>query len=412
MKAIVAIFEQLVPISGGGTPRTTHIIRALRERGHQVSVAAAFAVSASEARKELDSDVVALPNVSRLDKRKMMRYLYVYPWNIFRLALEIVRVRPDMVISHNAIAGLGALLGQVLSPRTVTVIDVTDLMFEYLDSYPQWWMRIVASVGRALERYAIRNSDRIITISGAMRDILVQDCNVKPQQVDIVHDGVDCTRFQPGDGTALRNRISPNARHVCVIHGVIDPQDGPEILVDAAPLVLQRLPDTAFWWVGDGSAVPAIRARADELGVAQHFFYSGWVKQPEVVEYIQASDLGIVVLPDVISARGRVTLKEFEYWACAKAAVLPRLPALEEIVKEGEASVFYAPGNQVDLADKICDLLTNLDLRQAMGAKGRATVTAHFEWRVLAETLVRFCESYLQSGLDPQVSADKSGGSR
>ena len=52
--------------------------------------------------------------------------------------------------------------------------------------------------------------------------------------VDIVHDGVDCTLFCPSDGTNLRKEVSPWAEHVCIIHGVIDPQDGPEVLVDAA----------------------------------------------------------------------------------------------------------------------------------------------------------------------------------
>lgn len=411
MKATVAIFEQLVPISGGGTPRTTHIIRALRSRGHAVSVAAAFAVPREEAQRELDAAVVPLPNVSRLDKRKMLRYLYVYPWNILRLALHIARHRPDVVIAHNTIAGFGALLGRLLSPRTVTVVDLTDLMFEYLDSYPQAWMRAVAALGRAMERYTIRHSDRVITISSAMRDILVQGYGVRPENVDIVHDGVDCTRFQPGDGAALRARITPAARSVCVIHGVIDPQDEPEILVDAAPLVLERLPDTAFWWVGDGSAIPGIRDRARKLGIGDRFFYSGWVKQPEVVEYIRAADLGIVVLPDVVSARGRVTLKEFEYWACARPAILPRLPALQEIVPEGEASLFYTPGDRADLADKICALLSDDARRATMGEKGRAMVTTRFEWHVLADTLVRLCESYLLADRT-QASTQQLGGTR
>jgi len=37
MKALVVIFEELVPISGGGTPRTVSIIRSLVEKGHEVS---------------------------------------------------------------------------------------------------------------------------------------------------------------------------------------------------------------------------------------------------------------------------------------------------------------------------------------------------------------------------------------
>lgn len=389
----MAIFEQLLPISGGGTPRTWHIVQALIRRGHQVHVAASFGVTPSEAEREMNcAGVLSLPHVSRLDRHKLVKYLFVYPWSIVRLALYIRQINPDVVISHNTVAGFGALFGRRLRPNTVAVLDLTDLLFEYLESYNSRWIRLVLSIGRALERYTIRHSDRIVTISKAMRDILVGDGQVCPDRIDIVHDGVDCLVFQPQDSSELRQRVSPWAKHVCILHGVLDPQDDPEVLVDAAPTVLSMFPDTAFWWVGDGAAVPALKARADELGVSDRFFFSGWVTQDTVKDYINASDLGIVVLPDTLSSRGRVTLKEFEYWACGKAAVLPRLPALKEIIPDGEASSFFVPGDAKDLARVICTLLGDDERREAMGHRGRRMVMERFEWRVLTEGLAQACE--------------------
>jgi len=396
MKSVVAIFEQLVPISGGGTPRTWHIVQALVRRGHEVHVAAAYGVDRASAMRGLGcAGILALPHVSRLDRRKMLKYLLVYPWNVMRVALWIWRAKPDVAVSHNTVAGLGALLGKRLSPRTVTVLDLTDLLFEYLESYSKRWMRPVLALGRALERYALQRSDRIVTISQAMRDILVREYGVSSAKVEIVHDGVDCTVFQPKDTGPLRDQVAPWAQHVCILHGVIDPQDGPEVLVEAAPKVLSRFPHTAFWWVGDGAAVPHLMSRAQELQLTDHLFFSGWVTQAQVSEYINASDLGIVVLPDVLSARGRVTLKEFEYWACGKAAVLPRLPALCEIIPEGEASVFFTPGAAEDLADKICTLLDNDQRREEMGCRGRQMVLERFDWRALTDRLAQLCESYV-----------------
>jgi len=411
MKAVVAILEQLVPISGGGTPRTSHIVRALSRRGHQVCAAAAFGVTSEQAREELGcSEVLRLPHVSRLDRRKMLKYLFVYPWNVLRLALCIWRAKPHVVVSHNTVAGFGALLGKLLRPNTITVLDLTDLLFEYLESYEKRWIRPVLAIGRALEGYTIRHSDHIVTISQAMRDILVKEYRVEEAKIDVVHDGVDSSVFRPEDGGAVRRQVSPWARHVCVLHGVIDPQDSPELVVDAAPIVLSRFPDTAFWWIGDGAAVPDLRSRAEELELSDRFFFSGWVSQSQVNDYICASDLGLVVLPDVLSARGRVTLKEFEYWACEKAAVLPRLPALQEIIPDGEASLFFTPGDAMDLADKICTLLADDGHRERMGRSGRQMVITRFEWRVLAEELAQLCESYAGQQATGQRAHLESGG--
>jgi glycosyltransferase involved in cell wall biosynthesis len=411
MRVVVAIFEQLVPISGGGTPRTSHIVRSLARRGHKVYVAAAFAVPAGQAREELGcTDVLPLPHVSRLDRRKMFKYVFVYPWNILRLAWYIGRVRPDCVVSHNSVAGFGALLGKRLHRDCVAVLDLTDLLFEYLESYSTRWIQIVLGLGRVLERHAIRSSDRIVTISRAMLGILVSNHGIATTKVDIVHDGVDSAVFQPQDATAIRRQGAPWAKHICILHGVIDPQDGPEVLAEAAPMVLSKFPDTAFWWVGDGAAVPKLRARAEELNLGEHFFFSGWVSQKEVTGYINASDLGIVVLPDVLSARGRVTLKEFEYWACGKAAVLPRLPALEEIIPAGEASLFFQPGDSVDLADKICLLLGDDQRRTRMGESGLRLVLEHFEWRVLTDQLAELCEGYVNERLPRSEAGRFTGG--
>jgi len=49
MRILVTIFEQLVPISGGETPRISSIIDSFVEREHEASVAASVAVDAKNA---------------------------------------------------------------------------------------------------------------------------------------------------------------------------------------------------------------------------------------------------------------------------------------------------------------------------------------------------------------------------
>jgi glycosyltransferase involved in cell wall biosynthesis len=313
------------------------------------------------------------------------------------------RLGPDVILTHNTAAGFAALLGKLLRPRAVTVCDLTDLLFEYLDDYQGStlslskgrWLKLAASVGRWMERTSVRRSDRIITISGAMRDILIRDYGARPDRVDIVHDGVDTRIFHQQDAANLRQKHAPDADHVLIFHGVIDPQDGPELLIAAAPAILAQHPRTRFWMVGDGTAVPDLKARAEAAGLADRFYFSGWVRQADVARYISASDLGLVILPDVLSARGRVTLKEFEYWACGVPAVLPRLPALQEVVGDEAASLFYIPGDAVDFAAKVNTLLADETRRRGMGRLGQQRVAEKFEWRALTAEIARLCEAYV-----------------
>jgi len=401
MKALVVIFEQLIPISGGGTPRTFNIVRSLAERGHEVYVAASFGVDQANALRELGAaGVLPLAGVSRMDPAKMRKYAVTYPLNILRVAAYAWRLGPDVILTHNAAAGFAALLGKLMRPRTVTVLDLTDLLFEYLEDYRGGWLKLAIAGGRWMERTSVRKSDRVITISQAMRKILVDRYGARPDRLGIVHDGVDTRVFHRQEAGDLRGSHAPDADHVLIFHGVIDPQDGPELLVEAAPAILARHPRTCFWMVGDGTAVPGLKAAAAAAGLSDRFFFSGWVRHADVARYISASDLGLVILPDVLSARGRVTLKEFEYWACGVPAVLPRLPALQEVVGDETASLFYTPGDARDLAAKVNELLADDDLRHEMGRRGQQRVAERFEWRALTGEIAQLCEAYVEARAD------------
>jgi glycosyltransferase involved in cell wall biosynthesis len=398
LKALVVIFEELVPISGGGTPRTFNIVRSLADRGHDVYVAASFGVEEAEARGDLGAaGVLSLAGVSRMDPGKMRKYALAYPVNILRVAAYAWRLNPDVILTHNTAAGFAALLGKLLRPHAITVLDLTDLLFEYLDDYEGSWLKLAAAGGRWMEHTSVRRSDRIITISGAMRDILIRDYGARSEGVDIVHDGVDTRIFHLQEAADLRTEHAAGADHVLIFHGVIDPQDGPELLIAAAPAILEMHPSTCFWMVGDGTAVPDLKARARAAGLSDRFYFSGWVRQGDVARYISASDLGLVILPNVLSARGRVTLKEFEYWACGVPAVLPRLPALQEVVGDEAASLFYTTGDAADLAAKVNALLDDEERRREMGRLGQQRVTEKFEWRALCGEIAQLCEEFLAS---------------
>jgi glycosyltransferase involved in cell wall biosynthesis len=90
--------------------------------------------------------------------------------------------------------------------------------------------------------------------------------------------------------------------------------------------------------------------------------------------------------------------------------VLPRLPALQEITPEGEASLFFTPGDVEDLAEKICTLLADDERRNEMGRNGRQMVLDRFEWRVLTDELAQLCEGYAAQQAAQRVARAESGG--
>ncbi len=167
MKVLVTIFEELVPLSGGGTPRISNVIKALIRKGHQVYVASSIGVKKQEAIDRMGCvDLVPLWKVSRLSTNKMIKYLYAHPLNIWRVVRYARKIKPDLIISHNSIAGFAALWARRSHKECLTILDLTDLLFEYLQDYRSGrWMRLFGSsptltcVPRARRKYRLRNSE-------------------------------------------------------------------------------------------------------------------------------------------------------------------------------------------------------------------------------------------------------------
>lgn len=395
MRVLITIFEQLVPISGGGTPRISSIVNALVKKGHEVSVTASLATDVGNALKTLKcSRVIPLKNVNRLDKKKMNKYLVFHPLNISKVIREATKLKPDMIIAHNSIAGLAALLAKKVA-HSLAVVDMTDLIFEYLSSYnTHAWTSQLQRFGEKVENKVIRESDKIITISNALRTTLIKR-GAMPERVDIVYDGVKTDIFRPygKEAKRLRQKYADGVENVVMFHGVIDPQDHPEIIVDAAANVIKEHPRTMFWLIGDGAAIPSIKEKTKRKKLEKYFFFSGWIPFETVPNFISACDLGLVILPDISSARIRVTLKGFEYWACEKPIVVSDLPALREIVPPGETGLFYKPGDANDLAEKMCILLEDKNRSKKMGKAGRKLVETKYSWDKLATEFVTICEN-------------------
>ena len=396
MKVLVTIFEELYPLSGGGSPRISNIIQAFARKGHEVCVAGGIASSDEEAKGYLGCrEIVRLKTVSRLDPNKMKKYLLAHPVNMERLIRTVARFRPDLIVSHNTIAGFGALWGRKMTAgKPLLVLNLTDVLFEYLDNYSSGgWLSLVQTFGRKMEAAAIRGSDRIITISRAMKEIILE-YGGSPDRIDVVCDGVDLEIFRKYESGDLRRKCAPGKETVLIFQGVIDPQDGPELLVSSAKKLVARKSGTAFWIIGEGTAIPALKEMVGREGLTDAFYFSGWLTQKEVARYMSGGDIGLVILPDIVSARGRVTLKEFEYWACGLSVVAPRLPALEEVIEEGKTGLFYRPGDAGDLAKKIETLIADPELSRKMGEEGLKVVEEKYRWDKLADTFVELCEGY------------------
>jgi glycosyltransferase involved in cell wall biosynthesis len=159
--------------------------------------------------------------------------------------------------------------------------------------------------------------------------------------------------------------------------GAISEQDGVEQLVDAAVLLANR--DLRIVVAGDGSALDAVKMRAETVGVSHLFQWLGWESDRQRLGSLVAS-ANVCVVPEVETEFNRLAslVKLAEYMSAGRAIAAHRLPQTEALA--GDA-VAYAPDmSAASLGQTIQRLLDDARECERLGAAARLTFLERVAW--------------------------------
>ena len=136
----------------------------------------------------------------------------------------------------------------------------------------------------------------------------------------------------------------------------------------------------------DGPALSDLQKMSADLGLSDHVTFTGRAPDEELFSVLSSAD--VCVNPDRVNPMNDQSTmnKILEYMAFSK-------PIVQFEVREGrysaqEASLYAAPNDTDDLADKILTLLDDPAKCAEMGAYGRARVETELSWDHQVDTLV------------------------
>lgn len=182
------------------------------------------------------------------------------------------------------------------------------------------------------------------------------------------------------DGAAYRQRHGVDGPLVLFL-GQKYPYKGVTLLLAAAPLVWRHCPEARFHFLGPRTAQSSAWFRAvDDPRIVER----GAVSLQEKTDALAACDL--LCVPSSQESFGGVYL---EAWSLGKPVIARAIPAVREVVADGEDGLLLPPGEgPAALAERVLTLLRDPALAQRLGAAGQAKVAARYTWeRLAAETL-------------------------
>ena len=262
--------------------------------------------------------------------------------------------------------------------RTRFVFDHHDLCPElYQSRFPEGPMLPYRGL-RALERRTHRAADHVISTNDSYREIAIRRSGKPPAAVTVVRTGPDPDSLRRGPEHAELRR---GRRFLAAYIGVMGPQDGVDIVLRAAEIVVHKLgrTDIAFTLIGSGDSFDELVSLRDELDLGDHVEFTGRAPDDLVRRIMSTADVGLS--PDPKNPLNDISTmnKTMEYMAF-------ELPVLafdlrETRVSAGAAGVYVTPNDVQEYAATLVDLMDDAPWRTRLGKLGRARVEEHLAWR-------------------------------
>ena len=213
----------------------------------------------------------------------------------------------------------------------------------------------------AIEKAGMQAADRVIAVSELTRRIVIGKYGIPAEKVVTVHNAV---RFGESEDAVPERAVKDK---VVTFLGRITYQKGPDYFVEAAAKVLQLVPDVRFVMAGSGDLMNHVVRRVAQLGIADRFHFTGFLKGGEVQRMFRLSD--VYVMPSVSEPFG---ISPLEAMRSGVPVIISRQSGVAEVLDYAIKVNYW----DVDaLADAIYGLLTYPALGRMFASKGLEEVT-------------------------------------
>lgn len=380
---ILHVFDHSIPLHSGYTFRSAAILREQRALGWETLHLTSPKQGATAA---LDEDVDGLrffrtPPISVatpvLRETALMRALRS------RIVEVATKLRPDVIHAHspvlNALPALSA--GRRLGIPVVYEIRAfwEDAAVDHgtaREQGPRYRMT------HALETWALKRVDHVFTICEGLRADIVGR-GISAERVTVIPNAVDIESFQlSGEpDAALKSRLGLEGRTVIGFVGSFYAYEGLDLLLDAVPVLLQRLPDLCVLLVGGGPQEASLKALADRLGIAGRVIFAGRVPHDEVSRYYDLIDLLAYPRHSMRLTELVTPLKPLEAMAQGRVFVASDVGGHKELVRDGVTGRLFRAGNPQALTEAVVDMLAKRGQWGDYRVAGRRFVESERNWR-------------------------------
>ena len=224
----------------------------------------------------------------------------------------------------------------------------------------------------------------VVVSKGMVRDAV--EAGTPFSKVHVIYNGIDLSKIPNIPESWIHARmqlfgINPKD-FIILFLGRLHPKKRPELLVEAMPEIIKRIPSAKLVLAGPGSTVH-LKLLAQKLGVLKNVVFTGFVS--ELVKWALIRRCDVFVLPSQTEAFG---ISLVEAMACGKPVIAVKKNPFTEIVVDGESGVLVHPDTPCAIAEAVISLALDDERRNRLGLSAARRAFERFDIRVIARRYV------------------------
>lgn len=331
---------------GGQELRILAEMRGLRERGHELALAAPAAARIHREAAALGFRVHDVPI-----GRKSLR-------GLFAVRRLLGAERYDVVNTHSSTDTWLVALANALTGRPVPLVRTRHISAPVPRNRSTRWLYNRAAAA-------------IVTTGEKLREELVHVNGFTDVPIRSVPTGVDDSRFFPGDPAAARAALGLPPVFTIGIVATLRSWKGHRYLIEAVERMRAQGRAVALLIVGDGPQREALQAQVQAAGLQGSVRFCGHDPQPE--RWLRAMDL--FALPSY--ANEGVPQALMQAMMSGLPCVTTLVGAIGEVARDGETALIVPPQDAGALASTLARLMDDAPLRQRLAGSARTFALRH-----------------------------------
>jgi phosphatidylinositol alpha-1,6-mannosyltransferase len=389
---VLFITPYYFPVVGGAEIALHNLCQALSKRGVEPFLLTPLGP------KGRSHEQIESVNVFRYETRSVLRRIN---YHLARLSNNVIPIqhfegfccaykiikRYDIDLIHlhyfKDTSIIGYLCKKILGKPLITHLVGNDI-FDPVEPVPDNNWRYYSLI--------LNNSTAVVAASAFVKKIVnlhtrMNDCKIIPY-------GLDTRVMKPLkqlDQKQLRKHlgIGDNDKIVISVQR-LDPRKKVEVLLRAAQIVVDSLPNTKYIIVGDGTERTKLERIKKQLRLDENVIFTLKISNEDLIKYLSMAD--VFSMHTMHEGFGFVFI---EAMSMGLPIVTTYANGNEGIIENGKNGFMVTPNDPSELANKTIFLLRDDEIRKSMSQYNRDKAEKEYDWTVIVDQWTQLYEESL-----------------